>query len=241
MINSTDFKAFNTYYKNLKDFDIYKDWMDQKFINKDFLFDIKDIYLYFDAHNVDYYVYYCFQKLRDWIKKNERYTSEFINNLEQLIKKLGIKNKLGSNELQYLNHLKAVVFSKKRNLKNLIVDFGLENFNISKNNKKYINEQVYFNFDSSNIVEQDSTKKSSCQIYFSNHRIIICKNSYVMSIYFKDIHKYRLSGDYIEIVVNINPLGNKIFKINSDDIYVMYVSLERMLNYWTKKYYFFLK
>lgn len=244
MINSIYKKAFNQYFKQLNDFQKYKDFIDSKFIGKDFLKTKKNIYKLFDTHTVDYYVYYCFLKIREWIVDNEQYTEDYILNLEKLISKHKIKNKLGSWEIAYINHFKAVIFNKKRNLKRLIADFPLEEYKIKKNSlfNTKINESVYFSFENSFFGETNKetlTKPSlnnDCEIHISNFRIIINKISYVVPIYFKFVETFKMEDGVFKLVINNTNNQTKIIYLTTYDNYVLYVSFQRIYQLWSKNF-----
>lgn len=238
MIDSFFKQAFSFRVENNSSYSIYREKNNKlidieniKKINKKQLIEMVDI------KNIDFYVSFWFEKIVLWIKKNEKYTYKFINDLESIIKKLQLKNKIGSYEQEYINHIKAVVFMKKRNLKKLIVDFPLESFDSKKIgffNKK-VNELVFYNFSKCDFLNEKNKKiLNESELYISNHRLIFSGHYQVFSIYFNQINNYKLINHKLVIWIKNN---NNQLTINSYDNYVLFVSIERMMNYWKKNYF----
>lgn len=242
MINEMFLKAFNPYVKDLKKFEKIEIEMDKITKNTD-LYNIKDsIFSLFNINDVSYYVGYVFSKIKKWINENEEYSEYYINSLEKIIVNNGVQNKLGSYEIEYINHVKAVVFAKERNLKKLIVDFPLESFKIQKRKwmVKKINEIVYYKFEKISLLDFDSffkpiQTKHNLEINLSNHRIIFNSSAYIFSINYKKIIKYKLDGNSTLIYVNHDGII-KIYRLIANDNFVFYVSFERMLRFWQNHY-----
>lgn len=242
MNKKNKFTTFEYPIKNHEKYLEYEKKIEQKTNCSNFLLHKTNLEDLFELNEYEYFLAYCFTLLRKWIHLNERYTDEYIVNLDNIIKNNKLKNKLGSYELEYLNHIKAVVFAKKRNLKRLIVDFPLDK--VKLNNRIFKRtESVFFNFNFAEVYEVNQKEKKSlikdCEIYLSNFRIIINQISHILSIHYSNIHSYKLQNGLLRINVSIKndeKIINKTYLLSCYDNYVLYVSFERMLQIWTKKY-----
>lgn len=192
-----------------------------------------NVFKFFTIHNFDMYVSYAFSLIREWINKNEVYSEKYIDGLEKNLKKLNIYNQLNSLEEEYINHFRSVLFAKKRNLKNLIVDFPLEKIKkYSKLFDRYFesNENVYFHFENSNFYYYEKGIKKyhgkNINIFISDIRIIIDEITQIApSFYLKLINSYKLGKDSFEFEY----AGIKYY-IDTEDNYVFYVAFERIKN-----------
>lgn len=188
---------------------------------------------FFDIQTFDFYITYAFSLIREWINQNEVYSEKYLDGLEKNLKKLKIYNRLNALEEEYLNHFRSVLFAKKRNLKNLIVDFPLE-----KQNKwnslvdGYVtsDENVYFHFENSDFfVYEENTKKlfaHDIDIFISNSRLIVSQPTKVTAFYLDEIDSYKLGHNNFEFIFK-----NIKYSIDTEDNYVFYVAFERMINY----------
>lgn len=188
---------------------------------------------FFDIHTFDFYISYAFSLIREWINKNEVYSEKYLDGLEKNLKKLKIYNRLNALEEEYINHFRSVLFAKKRNLKNLIVDFPLE-----KQNKwnsfvdGYIksDENVYFHFENSNFFIYEKNNKKlfahDIDIFISDSRIIISQTTEIITFYLDEIDSYKLGIDNFEFVFK-----NIKYSIDTEDNCVFYVAFERMISH----------
>ncbi|WP_412032191.1 hypothetical protein [Malacoplasma muris] len=184
-----------------------------------------DIKKYFSSKTYKYFYVYCFDIVRQWINTNELYTEDYIVKLEFILKKLNLLNSLNSLEIEYINHFKSIIFAKKRNLKELIVDFPLLNLNDYR-----WKEKAYFHFERSTISIVNCTSCeiiiNKCNIYLTNYRIVCSSNIDYLSFYIKDIESYKLGLSGFEIFYN-----NKKYIIEVNDKYELFVSYERIINF----------
>ncbi|GAA5414441.1 hypothetical protein [Ureaplasma ceti] len=176
----------------------------------------KKTYKWFHPRFEREYLAYRFYVLRQWIKKNAFYNNHFVNTLQELLSILGLDAELTTREQQYIEHYKAVVFAKNRNIKNLIVDFQV-------NDK----EEVWYRYDIEFLYQKietkyvNLTKKSG--IYFTNQRLIIDKGNDYISIYYKQLDEVKLHNNMLLIRAN-----NLNLVVISSEMHTMYVSLERI-------------
>lgn len=220
----------------------YKNDLDTFFDDKTMSFKYKN-YNFVDINHFDFYIAYCFEKIRHWIYKHETYDEKYIDNLEKIIAKLNLSNKLGSYEIMYLNHFKEVIFAKTRNLKKLIVDFPLETYYTKKNNLKVLSELVCFQFINSCLYEIKNNKQEmvndKSEMYLSDKRIIFNNTSNVVSIYFSDIYEYSLEKNGLRILIKYfrnNQLFENEYLLTTYDNFVLYVAFQRLINIWLKKF-----
>lgn len=219
-IDNQDLQAYLDYKKSIEnDFNITA-----KFISESRLLE------FFNLKTYKFFLVFCFEKVKEWINRNEVYTEDYINKLEKILYNLRIYNKLTSHETEYLNHFNAVIFSKKRNLKQLITDFPSEK-----------NELTCFSFSDSKVFKKGNNKEivkkiEKCEIYISNIRIIINLPSYIYSLYFKDIFSYKLENDLfrVDILNYHSPNLLSHFYFDTNDNYVLYVSFQRVFNQFRK-------
>lgn len=162
------------------------------------------------------YIGYRFQILKEWIQQNQRYSPDFVNSLNEIISILSLENYLTTQEKNYINEFTSVLFAKNRNIKNLIVDFHL--------NEK---EEVWYTYDILGIYEKNEKYKlikNNIQIFLTNQRIIFASNGEIykeINIY--DISNVKLKNNTIEINANQNN-----YFIVCNEINTVYVSIERV-------------
>ncbi|MEG0879324.1 MAG: hypothetical protein RSE95_01500 [Malacoplasma sp.] len=212
--NPKDIKSYLIYFNNIK-----------KKLNSNIF---KRIYInlhsYFTPNDYDNFVIYSFFLIREWINNNEIYTENYIDNLERNIKKLHLQNLLNTREKEYIHHFKSVIFNKKRNLKDLIVDFPLE-FDVRTNK----DEKNYFHFEKASLYDGNDKRILdsffSGQIYLSTKRIVFTTTFYIISLYYENINSYKITDEYFEF-----SYFDKNYKIKTFDNYVFYVSFERTKN-----------
>lgn len=189
---------------------------------------------FFSIKTYDCFVVYCFNLLREWINKNEVYSERYLDGLEKVLNKLHLKRLLNVREEEYINHFKSVVFSKKRNLKRLIVDFPLIKLKIF-NNDGLIEEKeeaVYFQFDNGFLIDGESYQQLLLgKIYLSNSRIIVTNDFFLASFPYQKIFSYKVSNGQFEFFY----FGKK-YIIVTEDNFVFHVSFERCKNIITKYY-----
>ncbi len=157
--------------------------------------------------------------LKKWIKYNERFTNVYLSRLNIVFNKLRVSGKLNSYELQYFHDIQSVVFAKNRNLKNLIIDFSVEN-----------GEDVYYKYSncSFNQLDENNAKKSiqsNAEVYISRKRIIILKDLNAYSIHLENLVNYHFCIKHLTFILSN---GNK-YTISCDDNFVLYASIERIL------------
>lgn len=178
---------------------------------------IKKMFSIKNEHN---FLLYRFNLLHKWLKLNERYDAKFIFRLDNLLTNLYLNEYLNSYEQEYLIHVRAIVFAKTRNFKNLIVDFP----------KIDVNEQVFYKYEAVSLFSLNDKQKQTIlnqgEFYISNQRIIIIKDLKIFSFLITEIVSFKLDSNGIVIKT-----ANGHFLINNFDFYVIYVSIERMLKY----------
>lgn len=214
----------------LEDYNKYKEKInDQVNISSKFISESKLLEL-FDLKTYKFFLVLCFEKVKDWINKNEVYTEEYINKLKEILHNFRLDNKLTSYEEEYLNHFNAVVFNKKRNLKQLITDFPSEK-----------NELTCFSFSEAKIYKKNEKnelieKIGKCEIYISSIRVIINLPSYIYSLYFKDVFSYKLENNLFRLDILNYHSKNFLnhFYFDTSDNYVLYVSFQRVFNQFLK-------
>ncbi|MDE6893802.1 MAG: hypothetical protein K2J02_00305 [Malacoplasma sp.] len=213
--------------KELAEYYQYKKEISHQIKIETFYISTSSLLNFFSLNTHKFFVILCFEKVKEWIFWNEAYTEKFINKLELILKNFHLLNKLNSYEIEYINHLKAVVFNKKRNLKQLVTDFPFLD-------KK---ELVCYNFTDVIVYKLNDNNElskyiSNCDIYLSNKRLIINLPSYVYSIHFNGIYSYKIENNLFRLdVFNrfCSDLLNK-FYFDTDDNYVLYVSFQRVFN-----------
>lgn len=215
------FKPFYREPKNINNYNFYLNLLTNKLSFKKINSIFFNIKKYFELKNYDNFVCYCFDFVREWINNNEMYTENYIENLEKIIKKLNLINKLNAFEEEYIYHFKSVIFAKKRNLKKLIVDFPLEEFSSVMWNKE---EAVYYHFvDSQLIDENNNILINDCNIYLSTNRIVCSLTSSFYSFNLNEIEVYKKGKKYFDFFYK-----NKKYYINAIDNYEFYVSFQRI-------------
>ena len=187
---------------------------------------------FFDIQTFDLYVSYAFSLIREWINRNEVYSEKYLEQLENNLKKLKINNRLNSLEEEYINHFRSVLFAKKRNLKNLIVDFPLEK------QKKWSSffdvyiksdENVYFHFENSKFYISENKRKKlffdNVDIFISDSRLIVNQATNFTYFYLKEIESYKLGLNNFEFIFE----GKKYY-IDTEDNCVFHVAYERIVD-----------
>lgn len=191
-----------------------------------------NVFKFFDIQTFDFYISYAFSLIREWINRNEVYSEKYLDNLEKNLKKLKIYNQLNALEEEYISHFRSVLFAKKRNLKNLIVDFPLEKY--KKWNSFFdtyikVEENVYFHFENSDFYYLENFQKKmlakDVDVFISDLRLIISQATKVTAFYLDDIDSYKLGFASFEFVFK-----KKKYCISSEDNCVFYVAFERMIN-----------
>lgn len=224
MINDLYTELFKREPKNIKTYFEYFNSINSKFNKSVFKFIYVNLHNFFTWDNYDNFISYSFFLIREWINSNEIYSENYIDRLEKNIKKLNLTNLLNSREEEYINHFKSVIFNKKRNLKDLIVDFPLQ---IDVETNKF--EKNYFHFEKAILYDCDTDNKNSSffdgQIYLSTIRIVFATTFYVISLYYSDIQQYKITNNYFEFIYL-----NRKYRIKTFDNYVFYVSFERAKN-----------
>lgn len=178
--------------------------------------DIKNL---FEINKENEFLSYRFELLKKWIVTNEKYTNKYLSRLDALINKLFLTNELNSYEQQYLSHVRAISFAKSRNLKNLIIDFPIEK-----------NEKVYYKYSNVKFYEKSEqfiTIEDNSECYITSERIVILKNLNVYSMYYNQIKNFLFSSKGILVEISMG----KQYLIVSDDNYVLYTSLDRILRF----------
>ena len=171
----------------------------------------------YDLWNINYesiFLSYRFQILKEWIFNNQNINSGYLKNLLYIIKILDLENHLNGYEKNYIEHYESINFCKTRNIKKLIVDF-----NVNKN------EEIWFKFSCLKFIHDNhySDFEDKNEIFLSNQRLIISNAIDIRSIKWVDINQLKLINNYIKISTKF---GN--FIIISDEIYEIYVSVERI-------------
>lgn len=176
----------------------------------------KKTYNFLDINFEQEYIGYRFQVLKEWIQENQRYTSNFVNSLNEIISILSLENYLTTQEKNYINEFTSVLFAKNRNIKNLIVDFQLHE-----------KEEVWYTYDILGVYEKTEKYKlikNNIQIFLTNQRIIFASSGEI----YKEIDIHSISGVKLKnnaIEINVNQ--NNYFII-CNEINTVYVSIERV-------------
>lgn len=209
-----DIKSYLKYFNDIK-FKFNKSVFKMLYVN---------LHNFFTWKNYDNFITYSFFLLKEWINNNEIYNEHYIDHLEKNIKKLNLENLLTSREEEYINHFKSVIFNKKRNLKDLIVDFPLQ---IDGKTNNF--EKNYFHFEKATLYDCDASDSNNYffagQIYLSTIRIVFTTTFYVISLYYHNIHHYKIANSYFEFTYM-----DRKYRIKTFDSYVFYVSFERAKN-----------
>lgn len=152
------------------------------------------------------------------MKLNERFTKQYVENLQYVIKHLSLEEEFNSYEKQYIEDIQSIVFAKIRNLKQLIVDFPINKF-----------ELILYRYEIKSFTEiigsSSRTHFIDCDVYITNQRIIVSEHLNTMSIPYIQINSYQFSMN--KLILNLS--NKKQYCINSLDIPTIYVSLERVL------------
>lgn len=162
------------------------------------------------------FIAYRFSVLKNWIIKNEEYTDKFVKGLDYIIRVLDLEKFLKALEINYIQHYKDVVFSKKRNIKSLIVDFDLR--------KK---EEVWYRYEIKSFLQKINKNyiklaANKSELYLSNQRVIITTNILYTSIDYDEIEVFKLNSLFLQIKTKDHE-----FVILTNDVYVIYTSFER--------------
>lgn len=162
------------------------------------------------------FIAYRFNVLKNWIIKNEEYSDKFVKGLDYIIRVLDLEKFLKALEINYIQHYKDVVFSKKRNIKSLIVDFDLR--------KK---EEVWYRYEIKSFLQKINKNyiklaANKSELYLSNQRLIITTNILYTSIDYDEIKIFKLNSLFIQIKTRDHE-----FVLLTNDVYVVYASFER--------------
>lgn len=164
-----------------------------------------------------FFISYCFKAFRQWIISNQTYEIWFVNDCNKLLDFLNLREKLNTNELNYLNKINSITFSKIRNIKKLMIDFVL-----------YPNEEIWYIYNI--LILQKKVNDSfvnvckSANVLLTNKRLMIVRENELI-----------LSLEYTEtMMVTVHELGIRIsnnfleYKLFTNEQYEIYVSLERI-------------
>lgn len=178
---------------------------------------INKTYQHYNINFEQEYLAYRFEILKQWIMNNSDYNHKFVVNLQEIIYSLGLENCLTTQEQNYVNNFRSVVFAKNRNIKNLVVDFELEE-----------NEEIWYTYEVFAVYSYiyNDYKKiiKNTQIYYSNERIIVATSGNVyLSINYKELSETKLKNNCLEIKTY-----GRSYIVVADDIKTLYVSLERV-------------
>lgn len=163
------------------------------------------------------FIVYRFNVLKNWIIKNEEYSDKFVKGLDYIIRVLDLEKFLKALEINYIQHYKDVVFSKKRNIKSLIVDFDLR--------KK---EEVWYRYEIKSFLQKINKNyiklaANKSELYLSNQRIIVTTSILYTSIDYDEIEVFKLNSLFLQIKTKDHE-----FVILTNDVYVIYTSFERV-------------
>lgn len=166
------------------------------------------------------FLVYRFALIKAWIQTHERFDKKYINQLLKMLDNLLLKEELTGYELDYLDHYSQIVFSKLRNLKNLIVDFDV-----------YPKENIYFKFDLEVVGQMMNQKDVNIifeqgEVYITTQRIVFSSFKEYLSISYDNLKSIHLKPYWFEMKTQ-NDLK---FCLISSNIFVFYVALERVLN-----------
>ncbi len=162
--------------------------------------------------NENFFYPYAFYVLKKWIMINQRFDEAFIHALITNIQHLNLENRLYPKEKEFILYFQNVIFAKNRNLKSLISSFSLLS-----------HEKIYFRYEMDWLYIDDKKYFDNAEIYLSTHRFIISGESKYVSFMYKDIEQIKLTDFFLEI-----KWKNKIIKIVSGDLHLIYCSLERI-------------
>lgn len=178
----------------------------------------KQIIDFYEYKNDKNFLAYRFDLLKQWMKQNERFIKSYTIELEEIIDKLCLEQELNSFERQYIIDVNAIVFAKVRNLKQLIVDFSI-------NDK----ELVFYRYEIDKFNEIKNNNETNvlhtCDFYITTQRIIISKQIDIISITYDQIKNFEFRKDKITFILK----NGKKYCIRCSNTYVIYVSLERVL------------
>lgn len=163
------------------------------------------------------FVSYRFEILRAWMELNEAYNDEYIKGIDYLIDVLDLNKFLNAKEQNYIDHYKDIVFSKKRNIKNLIVDF-----------KTNDHEEVWYRYDLKKLLEKLNHKYKPLlkgdEVYLTNQRLVFSNRTSYTSIYYDEIETVKLNSLFIYIKTRTNE-----FCLISSSNFTIYTSFERTM------------
>jgi hypothetical protein len=154
------------------------------------------------------------------MKQHENYNKSYVETLDSLIDRLYLRNEFNSYENEYVKHYNGVVFAKQRNLKNLIVEFKL----------KDEHEKVYFKYENASIFKLRQTGLDPIcidgEVFITTKKIAVYKDKEIYPINFEQIINYKITRNGLRIDAD-----NGTYFIKSNDDYINYVSLERILKF----------
>ena len=179
----------------------------------------KTLNLYLEAYCEEFLVY-RFWLLKEWMQTHERFDKRYVMQLHKLLDILLLEEELTGYELDYIDNYNQIVFSKIRNLKNLIVDFDV-----------FPKENIYFKFDidvcGQFLSEHEiQTIFEGGEIYITTQRIVLTSSKEYLSLEFEKIVNLHLKPYWFEITMEN---GMKLM-IVSNNVKTFYVALERILS-----------
>lgn len=177
-------------------------------------------YYYLDWHYECEYLAYRFKIFKKWILLNQEYTKAFVKEFNVIASALDLKKEFTAQEQNYIEVFESVVFSKHRNIKNLIVDF---------HNLK--NEEVWYRYDiivlfSINKKNPDEIIKiaDETHIFLTNMKIVFSDHDKnYLEIDFDMIQTIKLNNNFIDIYTD-----DFVYKFLSKEIKTIYTSIERV-------------
>ncbi len=171
-----------------------------------------------NPYQFDLFLTYRFELLNFWFKKEFRYTQSGINKLDYVLDLLYLKDLLNVNEQQFIYDAKNVVFSKKRNLKNILNSLKLRK-----------REYVYFVYKIKKTRINHGEINTNAMYITNKHVIIEKQDKSLIFIILSDINNRHLYKDSFAIYTN-----NDRYHFYYSSTEVLYSSLERMLNTFKK-------
>ncbi|WP_027119677.1 hypothetical protein [[Mycoplasma] testudinis] len=138
------------------------------------------------------YLAYRFDVLKQWINKNEFYSTWYTDHLNKIVKNLQLTKFLTTQEQAYLRHINSLDFAKTRSLKALIVDFDLN---------QHPKETAYFSMEEVSVKQIDietgvsKTIAQNLKIYITNQAIIVGDMVFHFRIEFKDSLAFKLNKE----------------------------------------------
>lgn len=193
---------------------VYKQNIEKQFNITNFLsfskFKIKKLFCIGQEEN---FLRYRFELIKAWMKQNLMYTTDCINKLDLIFKKMMINSILYPEEEAFIYSIRNIVFAKKRNLKSVLTDL-----------KTPKNEVIYY-FYQLNKYLKDDQENIGYQVCLSNFNIYLRSDKQKQEkIDYKDIHNLHLCNDSLVIQTTMNK-----YQAFVSEPKLLYVSLERIL------------